>query len=94
MPVDYVVLDPSPLTLKIGQIMRFDVLAFDKFEQPLQVSGSAIFTSDIRAGRFTDPSVQFTAGRLPGFYEDAVQVEVRSRTGWRTATADVTVLRP
>lgn len=91
-PESFVVLKPSAVTLSPGQLQRFTVLAYDRFENPTTMRGSLIWRSTGEAGLFANTDGMFIAGNRLGTFADAVSVRVVTRSGEFTSTVDVTVV--
>ncbi len=101
IPMSLLVIDPPAATLVPGQIMRFTVLAFDRFEQSTSITGAPVFSTTEAAGLMIDRgrvptafghSGIFTAGQYPGDYKQAIKVTIETDYGQLIATADIAIV--
>jgi len=88
-PLHHVDVQPSAITLEVGEQHDFRVSALDRFENP--ISGlSVTLRSDSTVGKI-DNQGQFQAGTEAGVYESAIVAEVVQESTTKTATADITI---
>lgn len=92
VPVEFIVLQPRAVTLKIGQTHQFKVRVLDAFENRVPIDDySYVFTARRHAGH-VDNQGRYISGTKSGIYKDAVAVAVTQDSVTRTATADLTIL--
>ncbi len=91
-PESFVVLKPSAVTLSPGQLQRFTVFAYDRFENPTTLHGSLVWSSTREAGLFVNTEGMFITGYRLGTFTDAVSVRIVTESGVFTSTVDVRVV--
>jgi len=90
-PLDHIIVTPSSNVLvEIGTKRPFDAQGYDRFENPISGLTYVWSCNDAAAGSVDPSTGEFTAGYIPGSYDDAIQVT----SGDVTATTPVIVTMP